>query len=198
MSKRKYEFHPELKSYENQKMPVIPILVPVLQRLMKVLYRMEKSEETINVSEVKIPAEDGTLLRTLVYSPVDIEENDWCMVFFHGGGFAYQSAPHHFALARRFAKELHCKVFLVDYRLAPKYKFPTAPEDCFCIYQWIVKYAEDLKVDKRKIVVCGDSAGGNLAAVICLMARDKGVQMPCAQVLLYPVTDRRMITDSAK
>ena len=120
------------------------------------------------------------------------------MIFIHGGGFAYQAAPHHFSLARRFAKKLNCKVFMVDYRLAPKYKFPQAPNDSFTCYRWILDHAGQLKIDKSTIVICGDSAGGNLATVVSIMARDKEIQLPCAQVLLYPVTDRRMHTESMK
>lgn len=90
------------------------------------------------------------------------------------------------------------KTVFVDYRLAPKYKFPAAPEDCLSAYRWVLSHAEELDIDSEKILVCGDSAGGNLATVLCLMARDKGLPMPKAQMLLYPFVDRRMNTESCR
>lgn len=198
MAKAKYEFHEELKSYANMNVPIIPAIIPVIQKLMRVLYKMEKSDKDVKVSARMIPAADGNKLRLLTYEPVNRQKNMPCMLVIHGGGFAFQAAPHHFGLARKFAKELGCKVFFVDYRLAPKHKFPTAPEDCFCAYKWLLAHAEELEINGEKIAVCGDSAGGNLATVICLMAREQGIQQPKAQMLLYPVTDRRMITNSTK
>lgn len=201
-----YEFREELKPYENTHTPIIPAIVPFLQLLMSALYKMEKADEQVDVQKVKVQMEDGTERQMLVYTPKEVGEDgmacsqaDGPAVFFiHGGGFAFQSAPHHFSLARRLAKELNCKVFHVDYRLAPKYKFPYAPRDCFSMYKWVVNHADELHINPEKITVCGDSAGGNLATVTAMMARDNGVQMPCAQVLLYPVTDMRMITESVK
>ena len=198
MKKTAYPFHPELKKYEKQTIPVLPLLVPVLQKLMGVLYGAEASDQSVDVSRLKIPARDDFQLRGLLYSPVEASKNGPCLLFLHGGGFAYNAAPHHFALARNFARRLGWKTILVDYRLAPKHKYPTAPEDCWDTYCWILKNSNSLGIDPARIAVCGDSAGGNLAAVLCQMARDRGVPLPKAQLLLYPVTDRRMMTDSVK
>lgn len=88
------------------------------------------------------------------------------------------------------------KTVFVDYRLAPKYKFPTAPNDCLSAYRWVITNAGELGVDTEKMLVCGDSAGGNLATVLCLMAKDAGLTLPKAQMLLYPFVDRRMNTES--
>lgn len=93
---------------------------------------------------------------------------------------------------------LPCKVVYVDYRLAPKYPFPIPVEDCFCTYQWVVDNAEKLGIKSTDIMIAGDSAGGNLSTAVTLMARDRGVQMPSALLLVYPVTDRRMTTESMK
>ena len=196
--KTKYEFHPDLKKYANFSAPIIPCVVPVMQKLMGVLYMQERSDAEITVSRLQIPARDGAELRALLYTPKNVQENGPCLLFFHGGGFIYNAAPHHFALARTFAQKLGWKTLLVDYRLAPKYKFPTAPQDAFDAYSWLVAQADVLRIDPEKIAVCGDSAGGNLAAVVCLMARERNMRLPKAQMLLYPVTDRRMITESVQ
>lgn len=193
-----YEFQEDLKAYANLKVPIIPALLPVLQKLMNVLYLREKSDENVKVSSRKVTSADGASLRVLLYEPVNAQKKGGCLLFIHGGGFVFQAAPHHFQLARKLAKELGYKTVFADYRLAPKYKYPAAPEDCYCIYQWILEHAKELEIDTARIAVCGDSAGGNLAAVLCQMAKKRGIQLPGAQMLLYPVTDRRLITDSVK
>ncbi|HCO30045.1 MAG TPA: alpha/beta hydrolase [Lachnospiraceae bacterium] len=196
MNHIKYNFHPDLKNYENQNMPVIPFVIPLLQKLMGILCRREKSDIDVTVSQLTIPSKDGYNLRALMYTPINANKTTPCFLFFHGGGFVYNAAPHHFALARNMAKALGWKTILLDYRLAPKYKYPTAPEDCFSTYHWILHNADSLNINPTQIAVCGDSAGGNLATVLCLMARDRGIQIPMAQMLLYPVIDRRMETCS--
>lgn len=86
----------------------------------------------------------------------------------------------------------------VDYRLAPKYQFPIPVEDSFATYKWVLENAEKLGINSNEIMIGGDSAGGNLATAVTLMARDRNLQMPSALMLIYPVTDRRMITESMK
>lgn len=198
MKTEKYKFHKDLKAYANMKVPIIPFIIPTLQKLMGVLYKREKSDREVEVSHRMIPVSDETEIRVLLYEPANAVKDGPCLIYIHGGGFAFQAAPHHFSLARRLAKSLGYKTFFVDYRLAPKYKFPAAPEDCLAVYKWILSHARELQIDCGKIAVCGDSAGGNLGAVLCLMAKEWGIQLPKAQMLLYPVTDRRMKTDSMK
>ena len=198
MNKQKYTFHPDLKPYETQHPVLIPGVVSTLQKLMGVLYGAEKDDADIRIVRKEIPSADGDSLRTLIYTPTDCTGNTPCLLFLHGGGFVFNAAPHHFALTRKFTRELQVKTVFVDYRLAPKYKFPTAPNDCMSAYRWLLSYAGELGIDTGKILVCGDSAGGNLATVLCLMARDTGLPMPKAQMLLYPFVDRRMNTESCR
>lgn len=196
MKGRKYIFHPDLKPYEKLKAVLNPLLGRVLQTLMGVSYGMEKDDDGVSVTRYRISATDGANIRLLFYASKQCAERMPCLFFLHGGGFVFNAAPHHFALARRFTKELQVKTVFVDYRLAPKYKFPTAPNDCLSAYRWVISNAENLGVDAEKMLVCGDSAGGNLATVLCLMAKDAGLTLPKAQMLLYPFVDRRMNTES--
>ncbi len=198
MSVEKYTFHPDLKPYEKQKAILIPAVDRVLQALMGVQYRMEKDGDDVCVTQYHIPAEDGKNIRLLLYAPKQCTGQTPCLLFLHGGGFVFNAAPHHFALARKFTRELQVKTVFVDYRLAPKYKFPTAPNDCMSGYRWLLSHAGELNIDTGKILVCGDSAGGNLATVLCLMARDTELPMPKAQMLLYPFVDRHMNTESCR
>jgi acetyl esterase/lipase len=89
-------------------------------------------------------------------------------------------------------------VIFVDYRLAPKYAFPVGVEDCYATFEWVCKNAEVLGIDKNKIAIGGDSAGGALSAAVCLMARDRKALGICFQMLIYPVSDARQITESIK
>lgn len=192
----KYDVDVELKQLEKMKIPANTKLLPVMNRFMKV-FRC-KSDDNVNVTEYNISGYQGAEISTLVIEPKHIEGVLPCLVFFHGGGFMLKASGGHYQLAKEYAAKVPCKVVYVDYRLAPKHPFPTPVEDCFAAYQWTLEHIDELGIDKDKIMVGGDSAGGNLAAAVTLMARDRELKMPCGTVLIYPVTDRRMITESMK
>ena len=108
------------------------------------------------------------------------------ILYFHGGGWVFGSLESHDAVCRRAAMESRSKVLSVAYRLAPEHKFPTAVEDAFTSYVWARKNAMDLDIDPGRIAVAGDSAGGNISAVVSLMIKDRGLEKPRLQVLFYP------------
>jgi acetyl esterase/lipase len=110
------------------------------------------------------------------------------LIFFHGGGFVFGNIDTYTNVCSNMAKQTGHAVVSVDYRLAPEYKFPTAPEDCYAVTREIFLNAELLDVDPDQITLVGDSAGGNLAAVVSLMAKERGEFMPRRQILLYPST----------
>ena len=132
----------------------------------------------------------------LLFEPRGIVENSPCLVYYHGGGFFFGAAWYHYKIAKRYALEVGCKLAFVQYRLAPKNPHPTPSEDCYAALKWTFENSSRLGIDKNRIAVGGDSAGGALAAAVCQMARDRGTDMPCFQLLVYPVTDRRMDTES--
>jgi acetyl esterase len=111
------------------------------------------------------------------------------LVFFHGGGWVIGSIDSHDRICRELATEGGCVVASVAYRLAPENKFPAAAEDAYAATTWVAEHAAELGVDPDRVAVGGDSAGGNLAAVTCLMARDRGGPRIAYQLLIYPVTD---------
>jgi acetyl esterase len=111
------------------------------------------------------------------------------MVFFHGSGFVVASLDTHDAMCRNLCEGAGCVVVSVDYRLAPEHKFPAAPDDCLAATRWAVANAGAIGADPGRVVVAGDSAGGNLAAVTALRARDEGGPVLLGQLLIYPVTD---------
>ena len=111
------------------------------------------------------------------------------VLFMHGGGFILGDLDSHDEVARNLAMKADCVSVAVDYRLAPENPFPAAPEDCFAALRWTYDHAAEFGGDPARIAVCGDSAGGNLAAVMTLRARDEGGPRICGQVLIYPLTD---------
>jgi len=113
-------------------------------------------------------------------------------VFFHGGGWVVGNVESHDTMCRHLANRAGCVVVSVDYRLAPEHKFPAAVEDCFAATAWVADNAASLGVDAKRLAVGGDSAGGNLAAVVSLLARDRGAPRISYQLLIYPAVDAAM------
>jgi acetyl esterase len=111
------------------------------------------------------------------------------LVYFHGGGWVCGNLDVHDALCRALTNAAGCITVSVNYRLAPEYKFPAAPEDCFAATCWIAENAGSFNGDPTRIAVGGDSAGGNLAAVVTLMVRDRGGPKLMYQLMIYPITN---------
>lgn len=143
----------------------------------------------IDVRTTTFPARHGDLpLR--VYTPETWSRTPRPVVLnFHGGGFVLGSARQGDWSCSLVSAELDAVVVSVDYRLAPTYRFPAGVEDCYDALLWTAEHAADLGGDPDRIGVMGDSAGGNLAAVVAIMARDEGGPRIAHQALVYPVTD---------
>jgi len=111
------------------------------------------------------------------------------LVFFHGGGFVLCNLDTHDGICRSLTNAAGCVIVSVDYRLAPEHPYPAAPEDCYAATQWVAKNGSELGIDVSRLAIGGDSAGGNLAAVTALLARDRGGPALRFQLMIYPVTD---------
>ncbi len=110
------------------------------------------------------------------------------LLYFHGGGWCIGDIDTHDPACRQLAQEAGCAVLSVDYRLAPEHRFPAAVEDCFAALAFAAEASGRLGIDRARLAVGGDSAGGNLAAVCAILARDAGIALK-GQVLIYPATD---------
>ena len=125
-----------------------------------------------------------------------LEASQPVIVYFHGGGFVVGNLESHDGTCRRLCSAIGCTVISVDYRLAPEALYPAAVDDSYAATQWTADNAAALKIDPKRIAVAGDSAGGNLAAVVAIAARDKGGPAICHQLLTYPVTDMAFRSES--
>ena len=113
------------------------------------------------------------------------------LVYFHGGGWVIGDLDTHDTLCRQLAIGAGCAVVAVDYRMGPEHRFPAAVDDCIAATRWVREHAAELGVDASRLAVGGDSAGGNLAAVVAIAARDAGDLPLRFQLLIYPATDQR-------
>jgi len=130
-----------------------------------------------------------------IYTPKTLQKPNGlapCLVFYHGGGWVIGDLDSHDVVCRKLAHEGELIVISIDYRLAPEHKFPAAVDDAIAAAKWIASNARELGVDATRIMVGGDSAGGNLAAVVALAARDGDGPKLAGQVLIYPATDFTM------
>jgi len=112
-----------------------------------------------------------------------------CLLYLHGGGWVIGDLDSHDQMCRVLANAARCCVVAVDYRMAPEHPYPAAVDDCAAALRFVAEHARDLRIDAARIAVGGDSAGGNLAAVLAIMARDGAAPKVGFQLLLYPVTD---------
>jgi acetyl esterase len=144
-----------------------------------------------SVQPLSIPAPHGSI-PARVYTPLKLRQTNGlapCLVFFHGGGWTIGDLDSHDVVCRKLADEGQLIVISVDYRLAPEHKFPAAVDDAIASTKWIADNARQLGIDAARLMVGGDSAGGNLAAVVAISARDGNGPAIAGQVLVYPATD---------
>jgi acetyl esterase len=147
--------------------------------------------ELKSAEPLAIPAPHGAI-PARIYTPKTLRKKDGlapCLVFFHGGGWVIGNLETHDVVCRKLAQESELIVISVDYRLAPEHKFPAAVDDAILATKWIAANAKQHGIDASRLIVGGDSAGGNLAAVVALAARDGGGPKIAAQLLIYPATE---------
>ncbi len=169
---------------------------PVTARARLLGLRPDRSGETplkmARVWEEQVPAGDGGFTVRVLQPRATAEgETMPVVIYFHGGGFFAGDIDSTDMIVREIAAKSDVIVVNVDYRLAPEAKFPAAPDDAYAALTWVVDNATRLSVDPDRIVLCGDSAGGNLTIVTCLTARDRGGPAIRFQAPIYPSVDLR-------
>jgi acetyl esterase len=154
-------------------------------------------EPVARVENRFIPGPGGPLPVRIYWPHERTEAPLPALVYFHGGGFVVCDLDSHDPTCRAITNSVECVVVSVDYRLAPEHRFPAATEDAYEATLWVTAHAATLGVDANRIAVGGDSAGGNLAAAVALMARDRGVPRLVFQLMVYPVTDLTAMDNSS-
>ena len=159
----------------------------VARTLMRSSHSVMGAHVAVPTADLTIPGPDSPL-RARHYLPSTSAPAP-LLVFFHGGGFVVGDIESHDGLCRTICRDAGIHVLSVDYRLAPEHKAPAAVDDCVAAYRWALEHAAELDADPNHIGVGGDSAGGNLAALVALRSRDEGIRQPALQALLYPGLD---------
>ncbi len=159
-------------------------------------------EPVAEVRDLVIPGPAGDLAarlyRPAVAGSVAAGSALPAMVYFFGGGWSLGTLDTSDAVCRRITNLAGCASVAVSYRLAPENKFPAAVEDCYAGTAWVAAHADELGIDSARLAVAGDSSGGNLAAAVALLARERGGPRLIHQLLVYPNTDYRADTDSMR
>jgi acetyl esterase len=175
---------------------VYPPLPELRQQLRTMVALMDEPAPPLaRVEDIRIPGPAGEI-PARVYAdsvggaPLPV------VAYFHGGGWVQGDLETHHGLCARLAKHAGVLVVAIDYRLAPEHKFPAAVDDCLAAYRWLRAHGRDLDADTARVAVAGDSAGGNLSAVVAQLAASSGTPVPTCQVLIYPAVDFSLETDS--
>ena len=173
-----------------------PPLPELRQQLRTMVTLMDEPAPALTrIENVRIPGPAGEI-PARVYSARAAGALMPAVVYFHGGGWVQGDLETHHGLCARLAQHAGALVVAVDYRLAPEHKFPAAVEDCLAAYTWLRAHGRELGADPARVAVAGDSAGGNLSAVVSQLAAAGKVPVPTCQALIYPAVDFSFETDS--
>lgn len=184
--------HPQayalLEAFQSRNIPPIEELPVQEARASFVLMSMKlcKREDIYKVEDRKIEGYKQEI-KIRIYTPSKDRPLP-ALIYYHGGGWVIGNLDTHDALCRSLANEAQYVIISVDYSLAPEYRFPVAVEDAFLAVKWTYEHADELGIDKEFIAVGGDSAGGNLAAVVCYLANERNLPPISYQMLFYPST----------
>ena len=185
------------KAFQEAGRPAYETLSPAEAREFYLAARFVSNPEPPELESVKpldIPAPHGSI-PARIYTPKQLRKTDGLapvLVFFHGGGWVIGNLDSHDVVCRKLAHESQVIVISVDYRLAPEHKYPAAVDDAIAATQWVATNAKQLGLDASRLTVGGDSAGGNLAAVVAIASRDGNGPAISGQLLIYPATDFAM------
>lgn len=173
-------------------------MITPMNKLVKWQYNRTKIPDTIELSIKKIKGDNGSEITVDVFKPKNISENAPCLFYIHGGGFFFEALNAHKNVMCEYAEKSGCIVIFPHYTVSMNGSFPIGLEDCYSALKWTKANLTTLGIDKNRIAIGGDSAGACLAACIVQKNQDTNLINVCCQMLIYPVCDHRMITESIK
>jgi len=195
--KYKQQIDPECRRIA-RKIPYNQLIIKCANLFLPIAFRLTKVPKEVIHRTLTIEGYRGLKLRVEIFEPSNERNTLPCLIDVHGGAFSYKASAYHKKLACMYAIKANCRVYFPDYHLTPKYPYPAAYEDVLALYRCIQEHAKELGIDGERIGVAGDSAGASIAALICNRHEQEGLKPPCLQMLIYPLTDVEMGTDSMR
>ncbi len=200
--KGSYAIHPDFEELKRVPVPKNRFQVRMVQLIYRRLMQREVSGETFTVSQESFASDISPKgdIKALIYSSSKLKDDEAapCLLWVHGGAFIFPALPYHYRFARLVAEKLPCRVVMPMYHLAPDHVPPLQQEEILNVYSCLLNDPSRYGIDPARIIAAGDSAGGTLAAALCLMAGDRNIRMPLAQALFYPSLDARLQSESMK
>lgn len=189
----KYNYNEEIKKLRIMKFKFNRLTIFLSNFFLSIIPKKIKSDKLINVKTIKIQLSNYKI-KVYMFSPVN--KSKASMIYFHGGGFYLKGAPYHYSLCKEYANDANINVFYVDYKLAPKYKYPTQILDGVEIYKYIVNHSNELNISNDLIGIGRDSAGANIALNVTKELEKQNLKLKY-QMLIYPVIEN-IETESMK
>lgn len=195
--KREGQINPEFRQIAKN-IPYNQLVIRLANLFQAITYHFAGIPRAVVHRSISIKGYRQQKVKVDIFEPSNSKGKLPCLIDVHGGAFSYRASAHHKKLACMYAMQAGCRVYFPHYHLTPKYPYPAAYEDVLALYRCIVENSEEFGIDDAKIGMAGDSAGASIAALICNRHEREGIQRPCAQMLIYPLTDGNMQTDSMK
>ena len=195
--KYKNQMNPELKQIARN-VPYNKAMIKCANIFQVISFHFTTIPKEVMHRNMIIEGYKGLKFKVEIFEPSNGKEKLPCLIYVHGGAFSYKASAYHKKLACMYAVKAKCRVYFPDYHLTPEYPYPAAYADVLALYRYVMENSEELGIDSEKIGVAGDSAGASIAALICNHYEHEGLKRPCMQMLVYPLTDISMQTDSMK
>ena len=178
---------------------------PISEGFLKIAVKFMKApkfiykDKAIRSTRYEVESYDGEKIECFLFSPATDGKKAPCLIYIHGGGFVLPAANYHYKNAMNYAKQTGCKVWFINYRLAPRHPHPVFFEDCYYATDFLYKKADEFGIDTEKLGIGGDSAGATLSVGVCRMANERNHPIKFLfQLLVYPFLDMRGVSDSNK
>ncbi len=193
----KNQIDPELRRIARN-IPYNKLIIKCANIFQIISFRLTRIPKGIACRSIIMEGYKGLKFRTEIFEPSEVKEKLPCLIYVHGGAFSYRASAYHKRLACMYAMKAKCRVYVPDYHLTPKYPYPAAYDDVLALCHFIMDSSEEHGINLEKVGVAGDSAGAAIAALICNHYEHESFIRPCIQMLVYPLTDVTMQTDSMK
>ena len=193
---KKYNISKEIKILKLFRFSIYKWIIPIYNIFITIISNNKHSNKDIIVKRISVNSFDNYKIKVYEFVPRKNTNTKRAMVYFHGGAFYLKPTFYHYSLAKKYALLSDMKVFFVEYRLSPKYRYPIGVLDSFSVYSWILENANELGVDPSCLGIGGDSAGGSIALNLASLLKEKEMELPKFQLLIYPVVDNKIKTKS--